>query len=157
MFEIWPKLSALALSNRKGGVAVIGRRVHWSIAIFLLIGSLSPIVGAASAPDASATGQTPVQQMAVIMHRLKHFPSPQGKETLQQIIDSPSTSEREKDLATAMLNLNHRALLDDKVKLKKIMEDKDASADERDLASIIYNLDHRPTKGDKKRLNEMMQ
>ncbi len=123
----------------------------------MLIGLLSPLVAETSSPSATATSQSAIQQMAVIMHRLKHFPDPKSKETLQYIVANPSTSGREKDLATAIINLNHRALLDDKIKLKKIMEDKDASADERDLASIIYNLDHRPTKGDKKRLEEMMQ
>lgn len=131
--------------------------VSWLAGTLMLIGFLSPLAAETKASAATATGQSAIQQMAVIMHRLKHFPSPQSKETLQQIVANPSTSDREKDLATAILNLNHRALLDDKIKLKKIIEDEDASADERDLASIIYNLDHRPTKGDKKRLQQMMQ
>lgn len=102
-------------------------------------------------------GQSAIQKMAVIMHRLKHFPSPQGKQTLQHIIADKATTEREKDLATAILNLNHRASLEDKTKLKKIMNNDKASPDERDLASIIYSLDHRPTKADIQRLKEMMQ
>lgn len=107
--------------------------------------------------DAQANQQTAIQKMAVIMYRLKHFPSPQSKQTLEQILSDPKTSEREKVLAGAMLRLNHRALVDDKIHLKKIMENDKASADERALASIIYNLDHRPTKGDKNRLQQMMQ
>ncbi|MCG6968454.1 MAG: hypothetical protein LJE85_01695 [Gammaproteobacteria bacterium] len=110
-----------------------------------------------SVADSATSQQTAIQKMAVIMHRLKHFPSPQSKQTLEQIISDPASTGREKDLAGAMLRLNHRALVDDKIKLKKIMENENASSDERDLASIIYNLDHRPTKGDKKRLKEMMQ
>jgi hypothetical protein len=98
-----------------------------------------------------------IQKMADIMYRLKHFPSPQSKQTLEQILSHPKTSEREKVLAGAMLRLNHRALVEDKIHLKKIMENDEASADERALASIIYNLDHRPTKGDKNRLQQMMQ
>ncbi|WP_455210710.1 hypothetical protein [Kaarinaea lacus] len=127
------------------------------VGVLMFFGLLSPLAAEKNPSTAKTGNQSAIQQMAVIMHRLKHFPSPQSKETLQHIITSSSASEREKDLATAILNLNHRALLDDKIKLKKIMEDEDASADERDLASIIYHLDHRPTKGDKKRLQEMMQ
>ena len=99
----------------------------------------------------------PIYQMAEIMHRLKHFPSPAGKETLQNIIENKSVSENQRILATAIFNLQHHAMDADKLKLKKIMEDKQTSADERDLASIIYNLDHRPTKEDKQRLQQMME
>ena len=118
---------------------------------------LSELAVSAEENGAGAKEETAIHKMAVIMNRLKHYPSPQGKETLQQIIANPVVSEQEKTLATAMFNLNHRALMEDKVKLKKIMEDKDAPADVRDLASIIYHLDHRPTKADKARLKEMLQ
>ena len=110
-----------------------------------------------AADNNGADTQNAVQKMAMIMHRLKHFPSPQSKDILKDIIENKTTTERERDLATAIMNLNHRALMDDKVKLKKIMENQSASADERDLANIIYNLDHRPTKNDKMRLEKMMQ
>ena len=139
------------------GAAVIRGAICYLTGVLLFIGLLGPLAAEQNPATAKTENQSAIQQMAVIMHRLKHFPSPQSKETLQQLVDRSSTSEREKVLATAILNLNHRALLDDKIKLKKIMEDENASADERDLASIIYNLDHRPTKGDKKRLKEMMQ
>lgn len=138
------------------GAAVIRAVTTGWIGALLFIGLLSPLAAEKNPSTVKTGNQSAIQQMAIIMHRLKHFPSPQSKETLQLIVTSSSTSEREKVLATAILNLNHRALLDDKIKLKKIMEDKNASADERDLASIVYNLDHRPTKGDKKRLKEMM-
>jgi hypothetical protein len=101
--------------------------------------------------------QSAIQKMAMIMHRLKHFPSPPSKTILQDIIASKTATDREKILATAIFNLNHRALVEDKAKLKKIMENHSASGDERDLAGIIYNLDHRPTKSDKQRLEKMMQ
>lgn len=136
---------------------MIRDRIHWLTGIFLLTALLSPLAAETSTSTETAASQSPIQQMAVIMYRLKHFPSPQSKETLQQIVASSSATEKEKVLATAILNLNHRALMDDKIKLKKIMDDESASTDERDLASIVYNLDHRPTKGDKKHLKEMMQ
>jgi len=132
------------------------RITAWLTIVTITLCLIQPLV-VVGAPEAASSGQTPIQQMATIMYRLKHFPDPQSKETLQQIVDNPASSPREKDLANAMLRLNHRALVDDKISLKKIMEDESASADERDLASIIYNLDHRPTKGDKKRLEEMMK
>jgi hypothetical protein len=131
--------------------------VNWLVGVLMLAGLVNSLPAETSTSAVAAANQSAIQQMAVIMNRLKHFPSPQSKETLQQIMVNPNTTVREKELATAIFNLNHRALLDDKIKLKKIMENEKASSDERDLASIIYNLDHRPTKGDKKRLQEMIQ
>ena len=131
--------------------------MRWLSGALILIVALSTPAAGAAGSEVSAADKSAIQQMAVIMHRLKHFPSPQGKSTLKQIVDNPAASSREKDLATAIMNLNHRALLDDKVKLKKIMEDEGATADEKALASIVYNLDHRPTKADKKCLQEMVQ
>ena len=128
----------------------------WFTIITITLCLANPLA-VAGASESASSDQTPIQKMATIMYRLKHFPDPQSKEMLQQIADDPASSPREKDLANAMVRLNHRALVDDKIKLKKIMEDESASADERELASIIYNLDHRPTKGDKKRLEEMMK
>ncbi len=98
-----------------------------------------------------------VQEMATIMHRLKHFPSPQGRQSLQAIIDDSASSENERVLARAMMNLQHRALEDDKGRLKRLMDDPDASNHERELAAIIYHLDHRPSSADKQKLQAMMQ
>lgn len=131
-----------------------------AMAALLLSIGLVMVAQAEPAASSSAVSEQPsqsaMQKMAMIMHRLKHFPSPQGKDILKGIIDSKATTDRERDLATAILNLNHRASDEDKMKLKKIMDNKNASANERDLAGIIYNLDHRPTKADKSRLEEMM-
>lgn len=102
-------------------------------------------------------GSSAIKEMATIMHRLKHFPSPQGKETLKTIIANKSTSENEKTLATAMLNLNHMAIAADKPKLQAIMDSASASANEKALAGIILNLNHRPTGEDKKQLKAMMK
>ena len=106
---------------------------------------------------ADAMGGNAMQQMATIMHRLKHYPSPQGKETLKKIIDNESTSANERTLATAMVNLEHTVNPADKPKLQAIIDSADAAKDEKDLASIILNLNHRPTAEDKKRLQEMMK
>ena len=102
-------------------------------------------------------GKSAMYQMAEIMHRLKHFPSPLGKETLKSIIDNKSTSNNERILATAIMNLEHKALDEDVPKLRRIIEDKSASADEHDMAEIIVNLNHRPTSEDKQRLKMMMK
>jgi hypothetical protein len=107
--------------------------------------------------DKAQNGKSAIQTMAMIMRRLKHFPSPQSKDILQDIIDNKATAARERELATAIFNINHRASVDDKIILKKIIENPKASADERDLATVIYNLDHRPTKSDISRLEQMMQ
>lgn len=106
---------------------------------------------------AEEKGASAIQQMATIMHRLKHFPSPQGKETLRAIIANNTTTAHERTLAMAMLNLEHMAIPDDKPKLQAIIDSGDATADEKDLASIILNLNHRPTAADKKRLQAMMK
>lgn len=95
-----------------------------------------------------------IVKMAEIMQRLKHFPSPAGKQSLQQIISSSVTSQNERILATAMLNLNHKVIDSDKPKLQSIIEGS-ASANEKQLAQIIINLNHRPTKTDKEKLKAM--
>jgi hypothetical protein len=95
-------------------------------------------------------------QMAKIMHRLKHYPSPVGKAELQKIVDSSASTEREKVLAMAMINLEHHVNSADAPKLKAIINNAAASDDERDLANIILNLNHRPTGADKARLEKMM-
>jgi len=96
-------------------------------------------------------------QMAEIMHRLKHYPSPAGKDTLNKIKQAASTTENERTIATAMLNLQHKVVGSDIPKLEALIADKKSTANERELASIILSLDHRPTKQDKAKLKAMMQ
>lgn len=96
-------------------------------------------------------------QMAEIMHRLKHYPSPVGKEVLNKIKQAPNTTNNERTLATAMINLEHHVNAGDIPGLKAIIADKAATAHERELATIILNLDHRPTRQDKATLKAMMQ
>ncbi|NOX76430.1 MAG: hypothetical protein GXP17_07430 [Gammaproteobacteria bacterium] len=120
------------------------------LAVLLLSGVLS-VGNSAVAGEAS-----PMQQMAEIMHRLKHYPSPLGKEVLQKIVASDSTSAHQRTLATAMMNLEHKVSPQDVSKLKALMADAPASADEKTLADIILNLNHRPTKQDKMRVKAMM-
>jgi len=117
----------------------------------LLWGATSPVGNVAM-----AEGATPMAQMAEIMHRLKHFPSPQGKETLKQIVADESTTANQRVLATAMLNLEHTVDPQDAPKLRALMADASASPDEKALAEIILNLDHRPTKQNKARVKMMM-
>ena len=118
-----------------------------SLLLLLIIGQLySSALLAASNSKSDA-----MYKMAEIMLRLKHFPSPAGKETLQVIIDDKATSKNQRILATAMINLQHKAVGADVAKLKELMEDSTASQDERDLAKILYELDHRPTKENKQR------
>ncbi len=97
-----------------------------------------------------------LQKMATIMHRLKHFPSPQGKQELQAIMDDRASNDNERALAGAMMNLQHKASADDKARLKRIMDNSNAPANERELAAIIYHLDHRPSSADKQKLQAMM-
>jgi hypothetical protein len=123
------------------------------------IGFLLSIIFMLQAAPAIAAEQShsAMYQMAEIMHRLKHYPSPVGKEALKKIVANSASTEREKVLATAMINLEHHVMGSDVPKLKAIIEDNGASQDERDLASMILNLNHRPTAADKARLEKMMQ
>jgi len=102
-------------------------------------------------------GKTPIYQMAEIMHRLKHYPSPQGKRELQAIISASSTPANERIIATAIMKLEHQPASDDIPLLEKVINDKSSSQNERDIASIILKLDHRPTAMDKNQLKAMMQ
>lgn len=95
-------------------------------------------------------------QMAEIMHRLKHYPSPEGKDVLKKIIRTESTTETKRTIATAMLNLQHKVAPNDVSKLETIIADKSVTAHERELATIVLKLDHRPSSEDKAKLKAMM-
>ena len=118
--------------------------------------SLSLILSVTSLSIA-AEGASAIKEMAVIMHRLKHYPSPQGKETLQAIVDNKSTNKNEATIAKAMLNLEHKVISSDIAGLKSVVASKDASADEKAFATILLNFSHRPSSEDKQRLKGMMQ
>jgi len=96
-------------------------------------------------------------QMAEIMHRLKHYPSPAGKDVLNKVIQAANTTENERAIATAMLNLQHKVASGDAPTLEAIIANKKSTAHERELATIVLGLDHRPTKQDKAKLQAMMQ
>lgn len=97
-----------------------------------------------------------ISQIAEIMHRLKHYPSPAGKEQLNKIKQASGTTANERTIATAMINLEHSVSAGDVSKLKAVVGDKKATANERDIASIILSLDHRPSSQDKAKLKAMM-
>lgn len=101
-------------------------------------------------------GKSVTHQMAEIMHRLKHYPSPVGKEALKKITQTANATDNERTIATAMVNLEHKAASSDIPKLKAVIADKKSTAQERELATIIMNLDHRPTSQDKAQLKMMM-
>jgi hypothetical protein len=126
------------------------RVLSWALALLLagLAWSSAPLAGEVEASS--------MHQMAEIMHRLKHYPSPAGKTVLEEIANNASASKHERTLAMAMLNLEHKAAAQDIPKLKAIVSDAGASADEKTLAGIISNLDHRPTKQNKQQLQAMM-
>ncbi|VAW95069.1 hypothetical protein MNBD_GAMMA19-2250 [hydrothermal vent metagenome] len=128
-----------------------------TLRIFVLgivaLGLLSSVaVFAGSDDEKSAT-----YQMAEIMHRLKHYPSPAGKEVLNKITQAANTTANERTIATAMVNLQHKVVSSDIPKLEAVIADKKATVHERELASIVLSLDHRPTKQDKTKLKAMMQ
>lgn len=101
-------------------------------------------------------GKSAMSQMAEIMHRLKHYPSPQGKSELQAVLNAASTTANERVIATAMINLEHAPAAQDIPLLEKVVNDKSATKNEREIASIVLKLDHRPTAQDKKTLKAMM-
>ncbi len=136
-------------------MSVLKQSACFTLATFL-ISLFFALLLAGSAQASPDQPSAAMQQMATIMHRLKHYPSPQGKQELQAIIDDQATNKNERVLASAMMHLQHVAMADDKAGLKRIMDDKRARADERDLAGIIYHLDHRPSSADKKMLEHMM-
>ncbi len=115
-----------------------------------LLGSVAVFAG--SDHEKSAT-----YQMAEIMHRLKHYPSPAGKEVLNKITQAAGTTENERTIATAMLNLQHKVVSSDIPKLEALIADKKATVHERELATVVLGLDHRPSKQDKAKLEMMMQ
>jgi hypothetical protein len=129
--------------------------IYHRIAIHITL-SLSLFLGAANFSVASE-GASAIKEMAVIMHRLKHYPSPQGKETLQTIVGNKTTKKHEATLAKAMLNLEHAVASSDIAGLKSIVSNANASADEKAFATMLLNFDHRPSSADKKRLKAIMK
>lgn len=119
--------------------------------IFLLLSIILTWGISVSAADSNS----PIYQMAEIMHRLKHYPSPAGKDVLKKILSNRSTSENEKVIAMAILNLEHSVASSDKAGLNKILKS-NSSQQEQDFASIILKLDHRPSAADKAKLKAMM-
>lgn len=102
-------------------------------------------------------GKSAIYQMAEIMYRLKHYPSPQGKRELQMVISASRTTPNERIIAKAMMNLEHQPAPQDIPLLEKVITNKASTQKERQLASIILKLDHRPTAEDKTQLKAMMQ
>ncbi len=123
----------------------------------LLLVFVIGLVGSSAVLAASNSKSDAMYKMAEIMLRLKHFPSPLGKETLQGIVDNKATATNQRTLAMAMSNLQHKAVGADVPKLKALMDNGTATKDERDLAKILYELDHRPTKENKQRLDKMLK
>ena len=101
-------------------------------------------------------GSMAIKQMAKIMHRLKHYPSPQGKTELQALASASATTANERTIAAAMINLEHKVASKDVAPLQAIISGKTSTQAERNLAGIILNLDHRPSNEDKATLKEMM-
>lgn len=126
------------------------RVFSFGLILFSLLSGVTAVAG--ETHDKSA-----IYQMAEIMHRLKHYPSPMGKEALDKIRQAASTTENERTIATAMMNLHHKVADSDIPKLKVLIADKKSTTHERELASIVLNLNHRPTKEDKATLKAMMQ
>jgi hypothetical protein len=113
-------------------------------------------VGFTSQSFAADTPSPAMLKIAEIMHRLKHFPSPVGKSTLQKLAEKSSTNSNEKTLIQAMMNLQHQVTSADRGKLTALAKDANANVNERSVASILLNLDHRPTKQDKVILGKIL-
>ena len=107
--------------------------------------------------EASLAENKAMYQMVEIMHRLKHFPSPAGKETLKAILNSKDASKGERIIAEAMLTLQHKAVEPYKTRLVDLMKDASSTKDEKILAKIVFDLDHRPSKSDKQKLKEILE
>ena len=127
------------------------------IRILVVSGIIASIFFSAGCFADTGHGKTAVYELAEILHRLKHYPSPQGKKELQVIVDAQGSTENEKVIAKAIMSFMHEPAAHDIPVLQKIADDKGASPDERELASIILNLGHRPTRQDKSRLKALMK
>ena len=124
---------------------------------FLLMLSLFFISPAfADSPGANGPPSDVILEIAKIMHRLKHFPSPGGKKTLQTLATEDSTTANERTLITAMLNLQHHVNAADKAGLTALVQNPKVTKYERSIATILLNLDHRPTKQDKAVLADIL-
>jgi hypothetical protein len=145
------------LSQSKKTIAIKENFMSFNQRITVLVTlSLSLFLG--SGVFSIAIASTPaMKQMAEIMHRLKHFPSPQGKEILRGIAKNKSTTNNERTLASAILNMEHEVTPQYKSDLEDMTASASTTADEKAFANILLNFSHRPSDADKKRLETMMK
>ena len=117
--------------------------------ILLLIGMYSQSnIFAHSDHDKDAT----VIKIADIVMGFQHYASAEDQKHLQDIVDSDSSTEHEKVIATAIMNIQHQALAGDKQKLQEIIDSTTPTSTVNALATIVNAFSHGVSAADKRKL-----
>jgi len=96
-----------------------------------------------------------ISTMATITSHLNHRPDSAGKQMLNDIVNSDTSTTNEKAIASAMLGMNHKVEGSAKDELRSILSNDSATESEKTLASILVNLHHQASSGDQKELQAL--
>jgi len=93
-----------------------------------------------------------VIKIADIVIGIQHFASAEDQQHLQAIVDSDSSTEHEKVIATAIMNIQHQASAGDKQKLQEIIDSTTTTSTVNALATIVHGFSHGISAADKRKL-----
>ena len=93
-----------------------------------------------------------VIKIADIVIGIQHYVSEDDQQHLQDIVDSDSSTEHEKVIATAIISIQHQASAEDKQKLQKIIDSTAPTSTVNALATIVHGFSHGVSAADKRKL-----
>ena len=93
-----------------------------------------------------------VIKIADIIMGIQHYASAEDQKHLQDIVDSDSSTEHEKVIATAIINIQHQASTGDKQKLQEIIDSTKPTSTVNAIAAIVYSFSHGVSAADKRKL-----
>ena len=93
-----------------------------------------------------------VIKIADIVIGIQHYASAEDQKHLQAIVDSDSSTEHEKVIATAIMNIQHQASVGDKQKLQEIIDSTTPTSTVNALATIVHSFSHGISASDKRKL-----
>ena len=93
-----------------------------------------------------------VIKIADIIMGIQHYGSAEDQKHLQDIVDSDSSTEHEKVIATAIINIQHQASTGDKQKLQEIIDSTKPTSTVNAIAAIVHSFSHGVSAADKRKL-----
>jgi cobalamin biosynthesis protein CobD/CbiB len=113
------------------------------------------VLASVSTPLRAAGGHAAIARLARILINFTHVPSLSQAETLQSILNDPSTTAPERVLADAVMNMEHIVSRDDRAALEALIRDAAVPAAVKTLATILTRVTHTPAEADKETLRQL--